>query len=204
MPRTCTPPTRRKAGPRARASILALLTLALSPLPSFGTLLRPLSVETLADLSDVVARGRVRSIEVVWNDSATMPVTRVEIEVLETLEGDAGARRLMVTFPGGERDGVALDYGGRPRFATGEEVVLFLQRRGGRSFIPVGLAQGRLEVRRETSTGRALLHQDLAGAVLMEGDAPGTAGAGARRPADLESLRLRLRSRPSSPQPAQP
>jgi hypothetical protein len=204
MSRSCTPQIRRYAKESARASILALLILGLFCLPAFGTLLRPLSVETLADLSDVVARGRVDSVEVVWNDSATMPVTRVVVEVLETLEGNAGGRRLIVTVPGGERDGVALDYGGRPRFSPGEEVVLFLQRRGGRGFIPVGLAQGRLEVHREAATGRALLRRDLAGAVLLERDERGDTGPVAAGPADLEALRQRLRARSRPPRPAQP
>ena len=191
MSRTCTGPARRNATP-----LLALSVLLLCPLPSFATLLRPLSVEQLADLSDVVVRGRVETVEVVWNDRVTMPITRVRLDVIETIEGEAGARRITLTVPGGERDGVALDYLGRPRFEPGEEVVLFLQRRPTGAFLPVGLAQGRLEVERDAATGGHALRRDLAGAALL----PGASDPGG--PANLEALRGRLRARPRLPRTA--
>ena len=157
------------AGLRGRAAgPLLLALLALAGPPARATVMRPLSVADLAGRSDVVLRGRVARVQVQWSAGGRIPVTVVDLEVLEVLEGHLPPHRLVtVTQPGGELDGVGLDYAGRPRFELGEESVVFLRRRASGRFIPVGLAQGKFLVEPAGPSGERALRRDLRGVALI-------------------------------------
>jgi hypothetical protein len=160
-----------------------------------ATLMRPLSVAELAGHADLVLRGRVAAVEVRWDRSGRIPITFVQLEVLEVLEGQLPPfRTVTLAQPGGEADGVALDYAGRPRFEPGEETVVFLSRRGTNRFIPVGLAQGKFRLGSPDGNGRRPLSRDLAGIALVEwGD-----GQHPAAPATLGELRRQLAARARS------
>ncbi|MFQ5718326.1 MAG: hypothetical protein ACE5IK_02145 [Acidobacteriota bacterium] len=179
--------------PRVGRWLLAGLAGAatlLWPAPGVATLLAPLDLDALAGRADAVVHARVVSTQVTWNDAGTLPVTIVELSVLEVLDGSVGARtRLQVTTPGGTVGGIALDYPGRPRFIPGEETVVFVKQGRGRQFIPVGLVQGTFQVGPAGAGGQQPLSRRLNGAQLI--------GAGKRPlPDDLEGMRQALRGRP--------
>jgi hypothetical protein len=154
--------------------------------------MRPLTVADLAGRSDLVVRGRVAGVQVRWSSSGRLPVTVVELEILEVLEGHLPPFRVVtVTQPGGQKDGVGLDYAGRPRFQIGEETVLFLSRRAGGRFIPVGLAQGKFGVEPPGPSGERALSRDLRGVSLTP--APGEIVPPV--PANLGELRRQLAGR---------
>jgi hypothetical protein len=98
------------------------------------------------------------------------PYTRLVFVVGETVKGQASTS-LEVCLPGGEYQGQRLYLAGMPRFAPGEEVVLFLTGpdRLGHPW-PVGLGQGKFRVQRNPAA-KPRVFQDTGEAQLY--GAPG-------------------------------
>jgi hypothetical protein len=180
-------------------TLLAICLLPAGAPPVQATLMRPLSLAELAGHADSVVRGRVLAVDVAWAASGRMPVTFVQVEVMEVLAGrpaagpatgPAAGDRITVSQPGGVKDDISLDYAGRPRFAPGEETVVFLARRGKGHYIPVGLAQGVFVVGPTEPGGRRGLVRHLDGVTVVADGPP------SRVPADLDGLRRALAALP--------
>jgi hypothetical protein len=112
-----------------------------------ATLMKYFEVEELARLATDVFRGQVVATETYWDAGRTRIYTAVRVRVDETLKGAAApGETVTVTQLGGEKDGVLLDFVGRPRFAAGESVVLFTRRGRGADYLVVGLRQGKMRL----------------------------------------------------------
>jgi hypothetical protein len=160
-----------------RAACAAFLLLA--AWPAAAAVMVPASVERLARGSDAVVRGRVLETAARWSADGRRIVTEVEVSVQGVWRG-AAPGRVRVTAPGGERDGVAQRVDGAPAFSPGEEVVLFLARRGP-SWRVVGLALGKYRVE------GAAARPDLRGVAFVAGRPPdGERLAGEMPLAELE------------------
>ena len=122
---------------------LALL-LALAALPAAAAQFRSASVEEAARSSDAVVRGRVEHRASRFLEDGNRIVTDVEIAVSSTWKGNPGAR-VVVTVPGGVVGDVGMWVDAAPVLDDGEEVVLFLSRRGPRWHVN-GLALGKFGV----------------------------------------------------------
>ncbi|MGZ6057969.1 MAG: hypothetical protein ACXWLP_00810 [Myxococcaceae bacterium] len=140
-----------------------------------------------AQASDVV-HARVVSSTPAWTGDHRRIVTRLEVEVLETWKGSA-AGRLTVVQPGGEVDGIGQRVTGVAQLAQGEELVLFLERRGPYHQV-VGLAQGVYRVSSAAGLPQAV-PASLEGLDLVT--PPGPAPA-ARRAMPLPQLREAVHS----------
>src|SRR5262249_49713828 len=79
--------------------------------------------------------------------------TRVVIEVTDVLKG-APAKTITLVEPGGQVGDIAQRVDGVAEFVPGEEVMVFLDRRGGDICGVNGMAQGKFRV--ERSSGRTL------------------------------------------------
>ncbi|MBL8933350.1 MAG: hypothetical protein JNM69_02280, partial [Archangium sp.] len=126
------------------------LLLLLSALVAFGALattLVAMDVPALTRSSDLVVRGTVVRIESRWTLDHQRIVTDNEILVSETLKGNQVGKTVVAMQPGGVVGDVGQLVHGAATFALGDEVVVFLERRGDRAFV-VGLAQGRFVVDR--------------------------------------------------------
>ena len=141
--------------------LLALAFVAF--LPVYGTSVPRLSFEELVSQSQVVAHGRVASIRVAWDIRHENIWTHYGIVLEEALKGSPG-RVLEIQEPGGELDGVRMEIVGAPRYALGEEVVVFA------SSTTIGLrtcgwGQGRFVV--EGRPGQRRVRNDLGDVQLM-------------------------------------
>jgi hypothetical protein len=145
--------------------------------------MRYLAVEELAGLSSDVIRGQIIAVNVYWDANHKRIYTAARVRVRETFKGQTRPdQTITVTQPGGEKDGVRMDYAGRPEFATGEEVALFAVRGDHDDFIVVGLKQGKMRIEKEEVV------RDFSGVLLVEG-----AGDGKRlRPLPLKTVRLTM------------
>ena len=160
-----------------RAAAAAIL-IALA-WPAGAAVMAPASVETLARGSDAVVRGRVLDTAARWSADGRRIVTEVEVEVAAVWRGSAPGR-VRLTVPGGERDGIAQRLEGAPAFSPGEEVVLFLARRGP-SWRVRGLALGKYRLEGRTA------RPDLRGVAFAAGHVPeGERLAGEMPVAELE------------------
>ena len=117
-----------------------------------ATTLVKADLAALTRSSDAVVVGRVLSVKSRFSQDRARILTDSEIAVSQTLKGQV-APTLVVMQPGGEVGEVGQRVAGVARFAVGEEVAVFLEKRGERYFV-VGLAQGKWRVER-SSDGKA-------------------------------------------------
>jgi hypothetical protein len=122
---------------------LALLLLCAAAAARAATYVET-SVEEVARSAEVVVRGRVISANGRLTRDGRRVVTDVDIAVDGAWKGDAGAT-VRVVVPGGSTGAVAMSVDAAPTFAPGEEVVVFLARRG-EAFTVVGHAFGKYRV----------------------------------------------------------
>lgn len=94
--------------------------------------------------SDAVVVGRVVSVDSFWSAARNVILTDADVEVEEVWKGAPPARIAVRTLGGAVGD-VLLEVDGAARFAAGERVVLFLDRRGDR-WVPAGMRFGKYDV----------------------------------------------------------
>lgn len=129
------------------AGVLATLLLAT---PALASTANAVSVEMLARVSDAVARGRVSSVTARWSDDRRRISSTIRLDVTSVWRGKVG-RAIEVVVPGGVVGHIEQHVDGAPRFARGEDVVVFLDRRGPDSYTVEGLAQGKFSVQGATA-----------------------------------------------------
>ena len=126
---------------------IAMPAVLLALLVSTGVQASPVDALTLEDLQDrsaLVVLGEVTDTEARLEAGAV--VTHVEIRVSDCLTGLC-PDDVTVTSPGGSLGGQVESVEGAPRFARGQEVLVFLRPQGGQ-FEVVGMAQGLFHVQR--------------------------------------------------------
>ncbi len=101
------------------------------------------SVEDVARSSDVVVRGRVRSRQARATADGRI-VTDVDVDVLGAWKGTP-ERSVRFVVPGGSLGKVALAVDAAPTFADGEEVVVFLARKGS-GYVVAAWALGKFRI----------------------------------------------------------
>jgi hypothetical protein len=130
--------------------LLSLLAAVGTVSPAFALNPRLLSDTDLADRAQVIVIGRATARQTVsiGPDLATL----VTVAVTESLKGTAGPT-LTVALPGGidrrRKIPIEVAHVGAPRIATGEEVLLFLERGdrlGPGVYVLSGRAQGKLSI----------------------------------------------------------
>jgi hypothetical protein len=136
-----------------------------------------LSLEGLVERAGLILEGRVLSARGLEDPEGRIE-TEYVLEVARTFEGmDLPLRS--VRLPGGVLpDGRGMLLAGMPRVAPGEELLLFLTQEGATGVrMPVGLAQGKLGMRRRSDGGRVLVREhagvglvDRATGALVEGE----------------------------------
>jgi hypothetical protein len=133
-----------------------------------ATIMRYLEIEDLTRLSTDIFQGHVLSTSTYWNDEHTKIYTEVRFQVKATFKGGvAASQTVTITQLGGEKDGVMLDFAGRPEFREGEESVLFTTRGKRSDFVVMGLKQGKMQVE-----GNEVV-RDLSGLTLVERESTG-------------------------------
>ncbi|MGH9853346.1 MAG: hypothetical protein ACREBD_26190 [Blastocatellia bacterium] len=145
---------------------IAAMTIAVAmivTLPASATIMQYLEIEDLTRLSSDVFHGQVISTNTYWNAERTHIYTSVRVRISESFKGATRRDQFVtVTQPGGEKDGLRMDYAGRPEFAVGESVALFTVRGKNDDFIVVGLKQGKMRVE------RGEIVRDFSGIMLVE------------------------------------
>ena len=124
--------------------VLALLLLGAAAGPAVAATFVATSVEEVTRSADAVVRGRVLSANGRLSRDGRRVVTDVEIAVDHVWKGDPGPTVRLVV-PGGSTGQVAMHVDAAPTFAPGEEVVVFLARRGERWTV-MGLSLGKYRV----------------------------------------------------------
>ena len=129
-----------------------------------------MSLAELSTEAEVVAHGMVVSSASRFEDAphAARIVTDVTVRLIDKVRGiGPDEADIVVTTLGGEMGERGQWVPGAPRFAVGDEVVLFLtgplMSSVGARYVPVGLSQGVFFVDRVTDANRILVRQRMAG-----------------------------------------
>lgn len=159
--------SRRKLMLFSHLLLVSLITLTVT-FDAQATIMRYLEVEDLTRLSSDVFQGYVLSSHTYWNDEHTKIYTEVRFQVKAAFKGGVAAgQTVTITQLGGEKDGVMLDFAGRPEFKDGEESILFTTRGKKSDFVVMGMKQGKMRV-----DGNEVV-RDLSGITLVERESTG-------------------------------
>jgi hypothetical protein len=192
---------------RARLTFFAssLLLLAVGwALPARASLVLALDLPTMVNRADHVAVVDVASVKADWDAQHEQILTTIDLVVVESWKGTALAgTHLTVVQPGGTVGDLTQVVHGMTRFVPGERAVVFLAGRVDRANV-VGMAQGKRIVRRDSATGRFLVHApDKAGATFIRTTpASGTSPVFETRARPLDDLRADVRSLAAKSGPA--
>lgn len=150
-----------------RAFLLIMLAVLTVAVPLSATVVEALTLQQLCDQADAVFHGTCVSARAAWTADHSYVVTTYEFRVTEWLKGGDGGATAFVTHLGGEKDGVGTGVSGMPRYAEGEEVVLFLNRphEATGCCMPLGLGQGAFHVKDSANGGRCVF-RSFAGIVF--------------------------------------
>jgi hypothetical protein len=111
-----------------------------------ATVLVPLDTRALTERADRVVLGNVESQVSRWTDDHQAIYTDVTIRVEKTYKGALKpGDTVVVRREGGVVDGIGMRVYGAAAFAAGEEVLVFVENRGGAAYT-VGMTQGKLRV----------------------------------------------------------
>jgi hypothetical protein len=124
-----------------------------------------LSVKQLKDTSESVVLARTVKTESFWNDDRSAILTRVTLQVEESLSGSASGETVVIV-PGGRIGPYIHEVTDMPEFVAGEDAVVFVERHTSGVNVVNGGARGKLEVKtdavtraREVVGGAALFDQ---------------------------------------------
>jgi hypothetical protein len=122
----------------------AFLLGALVANAAFATTLIKADLGQLTRSSDAVVIGKVNAVQSRFSSDGLKIITDAEIQVSQTLKGQVEGT-IVVMQPGGEVGEVGQHVAGTARFAAGEQVAVFLEKRGTRFFV-TGMVQGKFKV----------------------------------------------------------
>jgi hypothetical protein len=138
-----------------RVGIVALATTLLVR----ATTVVPPQFETLVNESDSIVHVVAKNVTAEKRTTArgSKIVTRVEFETLDVVAGTAPASTFTLEFLGGEVDGQRMTVEGMPRFAVGDEDILFVSG-SGHSICPLyAMMHGRYHVENNATAGRKIV-----------------------------------------------
>jgi hypothetical protein len=157
---------------RFSVTIVALLATAVgSGMPGAGhleaTTLAKMDLAQLARAAEVVVDGRCVGLQVRREGGSIW--TFAEFNVKETLAGPAPSEgRVTVRLAGGQIGHLRESVDGVPRFAVGEEAVLFLEKTSAGDYGISGWTQGTFRVRRAANEDETTVTQDSAGFAVFD------------------------------------
>jgi hypothetical protein len=126
---------------------------------AYATTLMRMSIMSLSRAARAIVRARCVANETRWDAGEIVTFTNFDVE--EIWKGSPPAR-LTVRLIGGHAGTLTSTVSGVPRFAPGEEVVLFLEQTSAGDYSVVSWVQGTFRIERDNSTGDETITQDTA------------------------------------------
>lgn len=153
-----------------------------------ATTLARLSLEQLAAGSDAVARVHAVRAESRWDSGSIWTITT--FDVVETFKGSL-PEQIAVRLPGGRVGHLTSTVEGTPKFAPGNEAVVFLQPSPAGGFTIAGWVQGNFRISRDARSGGEIVTQDSSAFAVFDAATRTFRAQGIRR-MPIEEFRARL------------
>ncbi|MFQ3169093.1 MAG: hypothetical protein ACI8QI_001652 [Limisphaerales bacterium] len=153
----------------------------------------PLSIETLAAKADAVVHGTVVRMSCQRDDGGRI-FTKVHLRIIEQVKGRASGGTLVVVQGGGVLGRRVARSPIQPKYAVGEEVVVFVMFNSRGEAVTLGLNQGKFDVAKQPKTGLATVRNPFHG--LAKRDDPRAVfkrALGQAKPLALAELKRRVR-----------
>jgi len=142
----------------AALAFISASSAAICP-PARATTLKRMSVPDLSRAAHVIVRARCVTSSTRWDAGEIWTFTTFDVE--ETWKGSAPAQ-ITVRLLGGSAGNFTSTVSGVPRFAPGEELILFLERTPAQDFSIVSWMQGTFRIAHNRTTGEEIVTQDTA------------------------------------------
>ena len=142
----------------AAFALVAASSAAIHP-PARATTLKRMSVADLSRAAHTVVRARCVTSSTRWDAGEIWTFTTFDVE--ELWKGSAPAQ-ITVRLLGGSAGNFTSTVSGVPRFAPGEELILFLERTPAQDFSIVSWMQGTFRIAHSRTTGEEIVTQDTA------------------------------------------
>jgi hypothetical protein len=166
-----------------------VIVFMLFTLPAIrATTLARLSLDQLASAADGVARVRCAGVESRWENGAIWTITT--FDVIEPMKGNL-ASQVVVRLPGGKVGHLTAAVDGAPRFSSGEEAVIFLERARTGGYSVAGWVEGTFRITVDVRTQRETVTQDSSGFAVFDAATRTFRTEGIRR-MHLELFRARV------------
>jgi hypothetical protein len=153
-------PTNNSRLPLALAAALAFV-----PVVAEATIARAMKFDAKVENAAAIVLGKVVAQQSRWDESGRRILTYSTIQVEKTLKGAQAPQTTIVT-PGGVVGDVAQEFVGIPRFAVGEEHVLFTRNTKAGPTV-LYFEQGAYRVA-EDGRGERIVHPQVSSAVLVD------------------------------------
>ncbi len=151
-----------------RLSFLFAAATAIVAAPAHATLVVPLDLAGLVEHSDRICVGKIESQVSRWTSNRDAIYTDFTLRIAQVMKGSGAAgETVIVRREGGEVGGMGMRVTGAANFTVGEEVVVFLEQRGGPrgALYTVGMAQGKMRI--DTVDGKKVAIRDLSGVAFV-------------------------------------
>jgi len=148
-----------------RIPLTLAAALALAPVTAQATISQAMQFDVKVEKAAAIVLGKVVSQQSGWDASNTRILTRTTFQVEKTLKGGAAQQITLVT-PGGAVGDIAQEYVGVPRFAQGEEHVVFVRNTSAGPTV-LYFEQGAYRIA-ETDRGERMVHPLVSSAVLVD------------------------------------
>jgi hypothetical protein len=172
---------------RGCSPILLFCLLAFGGSNLGATHLQPLSIEQLAEKSQVIIHGTVLS-KSCQRDPQGRIYTKVQLQIAEAWKGSGDG--FVLVHSGGVLGNESSGASGQESFDVGEEVVVFvvLNKRG--EGVTLGLAQGKFHVSLDVASGQKLAHNPFHG---RGPEIDGSKAPAAKKSLSLSELKQRVK-----------
>ncbi len=145
---------------RRRCLLSVLLLASAAAGVARATTLARMSIAELTAAAPLIVRVRCVANATRWQEGEIWTITT--LDVVEAWKGRAPAR-ITVRLIGGRAGHLMSRVAGVPRFAPGEEIILFLEPKGGDEFSVTSWGQGTFRITRDRAADRETVTQDAAG-----------------------------------------
>jgi hypothetical protein len=150
--------------------LCGLLTVAVS----HSAVIPAITFEEMTRKSVIILHARVVGHNTAWDSTRQFLWTHYSLSPIDPIKGKAeirGQAQVVVSEPGGRKDGLEMRVEGAVSFQAGEEVVVFLYCTPSGLLRPYGYAQGKFVVREGKIRAIALEHHQGVGSGSDSGTA---------------------------------
>jgi hypothetical protein len=168
----------------------AAVLLMMTGSAATGTTLARMSLAQMSQAAQAIVRARCLGSATGWDAGEIWTLTSFEVD--EVWRGSPPAR-ITVRLLGGRIGNLTSSVSGVPRFRSGEDVILFLERTPRGDFSVVSWEQGTFRISREVATGRESVTQDTASFATFDPATRRFEATGARN-LPLEIFRARVKA----------